>query len=780
MTTLIIVESPAKAVKIQKMLNNKYIVKSSFGHLRNLKGKNKGVDVQNNFKPVFEITKRKEYNSLKKAVKQANKVILATDEDREGEGIAWHIADLFKLDVKTTDRIVFHEITKNAIVNAIQNPRLIDMNLVKAQQYRQVLDYLVGFELSPVLWKFVQGRLSAGRVQSVVVKLIQERHTNIKNFKHQFYYKTNGLFSKIKSTLNKKFVKKDNVVSFLEHCKKAIFTIKDISKKKCSKKPPQPFITSSIQIECNKRFRISSKNIMSILQKLYENGFITYHRTDSTNISNEIADQIIEMINTKYGQKYVGSNSNSSPKSKGKSKSKSKGKSKVKGAQEAHEAIRPTKIDRSKLPDSRSDIEKKIYSLIWKRTIASFMSDMLYYKHTMSISISDRKELFIANSNETIFDGFTILYKEVKNKEKENEKENINTDNFNNYNEGDEIKYTNITSKQTLTKSKKRYTEGTLIKQMEKLGIGRPSTYAQIINTVIFRKYVENKNLPGTKIDVELLTLTKNKITEKKTQTISGKENKALCITNLGTKTNEYLMSQFSDIINYNFTSTIENELDKVANGTVNNNQFMKNFYNTFHPTVEKLMSNKVKSNLKTNSNNNKMNTQKRLVGKHTSGKNVYGYNAKFGPVIQLGEDDDPNKRYVGIPDFEKITIDEANKLLLYPKKLGSYKENDVLIKKGKYGFYISCDGSNYKILKEFDEYLTIEEAVNCITHKKSTGMKSFSNGKIKVGKGQYGPYILFNGKFTKIPKSYKLEEITEEECIEILNKSKTSVTKKY
>jgi len=775
--TLLIVESPAKAKKIQKMLSSKYIVSSSFGHLRNLKGKNKGVDVNNNFKPIYEITKRKEYNSLKSAVKSADKVMIATDEDREGEGIAWHIADLFKLNIKTTDRIVFREITKNAIITAIKNPRKIDMNLVKAQQYRQILDYLVGFELSPVLWKYVQNNLSAGRVQSVVVKLIQERKNKIIDFKHKMYYKTNGSFSKnnenIKSTLNTKFIKKDNVIEFLEYCKMAIFKVKNILKKKCSKKPPIPFITSSIQIECNNRFKISSKIIMSILQKLYENGYITYHRTDSTNISNEIIIKIQELITEKYGSEYLNKNTGTTKKGK------------VKGAQEAHEAIRPTKINMMELPDNFNDIEKKIYSLIWKRTIASFMSNMLYYRYTMTITIinkscdKERKELFIANSNETIFDGFTILYNVLKNKEKEEETDNINTINFNNFKTGDELKYVNIVSKQTLTKSKKRYSEATLIKEMEKLGIGRPSTYAQIINTVINRKYVEIKNLKGTNIDVDMITLHNNKIKEKKTKTISGKENKAICITELGTKTNEYLIKQFGNIINYEFTSNIEKELDKIANGSINKT-FINDFYNSFHPTVKELMN---KKNLKSNKdmNNKGMNNtlEKRKIGKHPSGNNIYGYNAKFGPVIQLGEDDDPNKRYIGVDDYEKITLDESIKLLIYPKKLGKYKDKDLFIKKGKYGYYINWDNSNYKILTEFDEYLTLEEGINCIVKKNKSNMKSFSNGSIKVGKGKYGPYILFNKKFTKIPKSYNMDDITEEQCIEILNKSNITISKK-
>ena len=441
MSTLIIVESPAKAKKIQKMLGSKYLVKSSFGHLRNLKGKNEGVIVEKNFKPVFNITKRKEYSSLKSCFKKSNKVILATDEDREGEAIAWHIADIFKLNINKTDRIVFHEITKSAILNALNNPRRIDMNIVDAQKYRQILDYLVGFRVSPVLWKYIKNGLSAGRVQSVTVRLIQERINQIKNFKHSFYYKTNGLFNKnIKSLLNKKFIKKDEAIKFLKDCKKSEFIIKDISRKKMSKKPPVPFITSTIQIECNRRFRISTKNIMNILQKLYENGYITYHRTDSTNICKEITEVIQNYIVTKYGDKYLN-----------KSKKLS---SKVKGAQEAHEAIRPTKIERQQLPDNFNDIEKKIYNIIWKRTIASFMSNMLFYKYIMNISISKRQELFVATSTVTIFDGYTILYKDFKSKD-DKEDDIDNTIDFTKYKKGDKLKYSNIISKQTLTKSKK-------------------------------------------------------------------------------------------------------------------------------------------------------------------------------------------------------------------------------------------------------------------------------------------------------------------------------------
>tara|TARA_B110000037_G_scaffold119830_1_gene136960 strand:+ start:404 stop:2749 length:2346 start_codon:yes stop_codon:yes gene_type:complete len=781
MSILIIVESPAKAVKIQKMLGKNYIVKSSFGHLRNLKGKNKGVDVKNNFQPKYEITKRKEYNSLKKAIKSSSKVILATDEDREGEGIAWHIADLFKLNVKTTDRIVFHEITKSAILNALSNPRKIDMALVKAQQYRQILDYLVGFELSPVLWNNIQGNLSAGRVQSVVCNLIHMREKQIKDFKHSFYYKTNGIFDKIKSLLNVKFKELKDVNEFLEHCKTAKFSIKDINKKKFNKLPPKPFITSSIQIECNKRFKISPKNIMSVLQKLYENGYITYHRTDSTTICKEFSDKIINMISDKYGDKYIGKSSNSTTSKHTTSKTTTsktttskttnKKSSKVKGAQEAHEAIRPTKIEKENLPDTYNDFEKKIYSIIWKRTIASFMSPMVYNKYTLKISISNRKELFIATSNKTIFDGYTIIYKELVNPDKEKLPEN-STD-FTEYKKGNDIKYTTIISTQTLTSSKKRFTEATLIKQMEKLGVGRPSTYAQMVNKVIERKYSVIKNIKGTEIKTDVYTLKKNKIKNTHKKTISGKENRVMCITALGIKVDDYLLSEFKDIINYKFTSQIEEGLDKISKGLYENtDKFISEFYNMFHPKVEKLM---MKNNLKNKQNNisNSMSLEvsKRLVGTHPCGKKIYSYEAKFGPVVQLGDDDDPEKRFVGIDDCDNINIEDAIKLLMFPRNLGKYKEENVLIKKGRYGFYINWNNSNYKILSDFDENLSLREAMNCIVTKKSKNIKSFKNGKIVVGKGKYGPYILYNGKFTKVPSNINPEEITEEECIQLINK---------
>jgi DNA topoisomerase-1 len=752
MTSLIIVESPAKAVKIQKMLNGKYVVKSSFGHLRNLKGKNKGVDVKNNFAPIFEITKKKQYNSLKKAIKASSKVILAMDEDREGEGIAWHIADLFKLNIKTTDRIVFHEITKSAILKALSNPRKIDMALVKAQQYRQILDYLVGFELSPVLWNNVQSNTSAGRVQSVACNLVHEREKMIKDFKHSFYYKSNGNFGKIKSLLSAKFKKTEQVKEFLTDCKTAVFKILNISNKKFNKLPPKPFITSSIQIECNKRFKISPKNIMSILQKLYENGHITYHRTDSTIICKEVRDKITKMILDKYGNKYIG---------------KSSGKSgKVKGAQEAHEAIRPTKISLINLPNNCSDFEKKLYSIIWKRTIASFMSPMIYNKYILKINISNRKELFVANSNKTIFDGYTIIYKELINPDKEKLPENLGD--FSEYKLGEQIKYKTIISTQSLTSSKKRYTEATLIKQMEKLGVGRPSTYASIINKIIDRKYTVIKNVKGKEIKTDIYTLSKNSIKLSNKNTISGKENRAMCITELGTRVDKYLITMFSNIINHKFTSQIEDGLDKIAHGSFKNNDtFVKTVYDMFHPTVEKLMS---KSNLKGKQNNILKQMSKRLVGKHSSGKNVYSYEAKFGPVVQLGEDDDPNKKYSGVSDWEKITIDEATQLLMYPKILGKYKGEDVLIKKGKYGYYINWNDANYKISGDFDEKLSLKDAAECIMVKKSENIQSFKNGKMIVRKGKYGPYILYNSKFTKIPTGVNPEEITERQCDALVN----------
>ena len=530
---------------------------------------------------------------------------------------------------------------------------------------------------------------------------------------------------------------------------------------------------------------------MSILQKLYENGFITYHRTDSYFISDEFADTAKEYILNKYSDKYLNHNKFNNTNSSNNKKGTKAANEKVKGAQEAHEAIRPTKISRIMLSESFSDIEKKIYSIIWKRTVASFMSNMIYYKHTIKISISNRKEMFIGNCNETIFDGFTILYKAIVDKDKEKEIENMNVQNFDNYKENEKIKYNKITSKQNLTKSKKRYTEATLIKQMEKLGVGRPSTYAQIINTVIKRNYIEVKNLKGTNIDVILFTLHKNTINEEKTQTLTGKENKALCITDLGVITNNYLEKHFKDIIDYKFTSNIENELDRVASGENNNNKFISKFYNTFHPTVKDLMSkNNIKKKLSNNINmsNHKLSSSsksyeqqlsKKKIGKHSSGKIIYGYNAKYGPVIQLGEDDDPQKKFVGVPDFNTVTLEEATKLLMYPKVLGKYKDNDVIIRNGKYGYYIKWNGSNYKILKEFSEGLTLEEAINCIVHKKTSNIKSFANNKIVVRNGKYGPYILHNGKFTNIPKTINPEEITEEQCIDLLNSKKIKITKK-
>ena len=768
MSTIVVVESPAKAVKIQKMLGKNYIVKSSFGHLRNLKGKNKGVDVANNFKPIFEITKRKEYKALKSAISSGSKVILASDEDREGEAIAWHIADLFKINLNENNRIVFNEITKGAIIKAIENPRKVNMELVNAQKSRQILDYLVGFEISPMLWKFIKGRLSAGRVQSVAVKIIQEKENKINSFERKCYFHTTGEFkTDIKGLLNKKFEEKEETLDFLNHCKKAIFNVEKLDKKRCKRKPPPPFTTSTVQIETAKRFHIPVKSIMNILQKLYENGKITYHRTDSTNLSKDSMKQIKKYVVDKYGKKYL---------------KLRKFKTKTKCAQEAHEAIRPTNIDLLTLNEQFDDIENKIYKLIWKRTVASQMTEMEYDKYTLTISISEREEKFVATAEKTIFEGYRIIYNENIKDDDADSDDDVKTKDeiFEELSVGDELKYEKIESKQKYTNPPPRYNEATLVKEMEKLGVGRPSTYASIITTVQNRQYIKKKNFKGKQVDTMIYSLNKGDINEKKTITTIGKEKNKLYPTELGTKTNEFMEKNFGMIMDYKFTSKIENDLDRVANGEEDSKKIIKKFYNKFHPIVDKLS--------KEEGTNKDKNKGKRLIGKdHQSGKNIYGYVAKYGPVLQIGEDEDKEKRFVNLDkkfNYETINEIEANSLTQFPKNLGKYEENDIIIKKGRYGYYISYNSKNYKIKSDYNEYLSLENAIECI---RDTGAKKIYKtfGTINVRHGPYGPYIQRGKTFVNIPSFINPEEITEEKCKELIKnraeyKQKSTYKKKY
>ena len=572
MKTLVIVESHCKSKKIQSYLGANYIVKSSFGHLTNLKSKNLGVDIANDYKLVFDIVKRKQLNELKECVKKCSKVIIASDEDREGEGIAWHLCNLLKLDMNDKNRIVFHEITKSAIEKAIENPRKIDINLVNAQKARQGLDYLVGFQVSPYLWRSIDNGLSAGRVQSIALKLIVDKENDFNSFENNKEFGVTGNFNNgIIGRCNTKFKEKDDVEGFLQDCIPTQFKIDNIIKKKVTKNPPPPFITSTIQIEAGKKFGASAKSIMNCLQKLYEDGKITYHRTDSVLLSKDIKNNIKNYINSNFENNYLQLRNF---------------KNKTKNAQEAHEAIRPTNINLTSL--NSSSLDNKIYELIWKRTMASQMASCILNVMEIYIQMSNREETFTAKVEKQIFDGYRKIYQEMK--KKEDEDEAVNSVLSGDVKKGDTLEYESMEAKERFKNPPTRYTEATLVKKMETLEIGRPSTYASIMTTVQERNYVKKTNVKGEKMDIIKLVLIKDKIKEvKDNQTIGACKN-ALVPTNTGIMTCEYLNQHFSNIMDYSFTSNIEKKLDEISQNQNNYYTILDNFYTKLKVHLDECM----------------------------------------------------------------------------------------------------------------------------------------------------------------------------------------------
>jgi DNA topoisomerase I len=747
MKTLLIVESPAKSKTIEKLLGPGYIVLSSFGHIRNLDKDSLGIDVENDFKPNYCILsdRNKQIKAIKDTIKTVDKVLLAADEDREGEAIAWHCAVVFKLDINTLNRICFHEITKSALEHAVANPRKINMQMVYSQQARRILDRLVGFKLSPLLWKHILPKLSAGRVQSSALKVLIDQEKEINNHTEKKFYKTIGQFSKISAILNTNFENQDDTNKFLNDCKTSIFKVLNIDKKIVERRPPPPYITSTIQQDIGSRFGISSKQTMSILQKLYENGVITYHRTDSTNLSTQIQDEIKKYILDTHGKIYLHARIY---------------KSKIKCAQEAHEAIRPTHIDKENLDDTFDAISKKVYDIIWKRTVASQMSASKSELCTVTINISNRKELFISKVEKIIFDGYKKIYEDIK--EDKEEDDNILTIN-DNIQENDILEYIKITSTEKNKTPPSRYTEASLIKQMEKIGIGRPSTYSNIIETIIERKYVEKKDIKGIKIDINILILEKNNIKNKKENIIFGAEKKKIVPTDLGKSVTEFLETHFSHVLEPTFTSTLEQDLDEIANGRIEWLHTVKSFYDIFIVNVNKLNSCAIVNN-----------DNKRLIGQNEEGNNVYAYIGKYGPVLQTGDKDVKYVKLDAKYNVETVSIKDYNEITKFPKNIGKYKAIDILIKKGMYGFYISYDNKNYKLLENMDENILLEDAIKCIDGTNND--KKIDKYTIK--NGQYGYYILYNKKFYSIPKDYDIEKLTKDAC-DIIVKLPKKVYKK-
>jgi len=769
MKTLLIVESPAKAKTIEKLLGPGYIVKSSFGHIRDLDKKNLGIDIQNGFKPTYKIlsTRSKQIKDIQDTIKLVDRVFLAADDDREGEAIAWHCAIVFKLKTDDYNRICFHEITKTALETAVSNPRKINMSLVNSQQARRILDRIVGFQLSPLLWKYIAPKLSAGRVQSVALKLVVDLEKTIDNFTDLKYYKTIGLFEKKVSTLlNHSFETEKDVQSFLEHCKTAVMTVSGLDKKNVEKRPPAPYVTSSIQQDVGNRYCIPSKKIMSILQNLYESGYITYHRTDNTNLSGQVQDEIKKYVVENFGKNYLHSRIY---------------KSTIKCAQEAHEAIRPTNILQKELPETFDETEKKIYSLIWKRTVASQMSASVSEVYTLSISIEGRKELFIGTSEKIIFDGYRKVYEDLVVKDKgddgdEEEFSRTKDQSFQHLKIGDTIQYSKIICTEKYKTAAGRYNESSLIKKMEKIGIGRPSTYSNIIETILERKYVEKKDIKGKSIDVYIFTLDKKNIESKKEVTIIGAEKKKIVPTDLGKVTGTFLESNFENLLDYNFTSYMEGKLDEIANSGVEWSAVINDFYGTFEPNIMRLNKDEEKQQYKKNEND-----KKRLLGKKGD-LNVYAYVGKYGPVVQIGES--PSAKYIKLEEgysVDTINLDNVEEIIKYPKNLGIYEGHEITLNNGRYGFYLQHDKKNYKLLEGFTEDLDFESAVKCIIGKESGSNGGFKIDKYNIKNGPYGYYIDYNKKFYKIPNQYleNIKEIKKEDCEKIIATPKKSYKKK-
>ena len=767
---LVIVESPAKAKTIEGYLGKDYLVKSSFGHIRDLPKSTIGVEIDKDFAPVYEIPSEKKtvLNDLKKHAKKADTVWLATDEDREGEAISWHLAESLGLDKNNYKRIVFHEITKSAILHAIENPRLIDNNLVDAQQARRVLDRLVGFELSPLLWKKVKPALSAGRVQSVAVRLIVEREKEIQSFQVGYTYRVSALFETnhkgqavvIKAELPKRFPKKEEAIAFLESCKGAVFTVEEVDTRPAKKSPAPPFTTSTLQQEASRKLGFSVSRTMSVAQKLYESGKITYMRTDSVNLSGTAMAMAKEEIERGFGEKYL---------------KLRRFATKTKGAQEAHEAIRPTEM---RVRQAGEDVsEQRLYELIWKRTLASQMSDAELEKTTINIGISTNKDHFVASGEVLVFDGFLKVYLESTDDEEEEASSMLPPL---------QVKQTlpmkEISAVQRFSKSPPRYTEASLVKKMEELGIGRPSTYAPTISTIQKREYVVKENREGEPRKYDVVTLSGGQISEQVKTEMTGAEKNKLFPTDIGVVVNNFLLAYFQEIMDYNFTASVEKEFDEVAQGLKQWQKVIGRFYLSFHERIE--------STLKTSEKH----SGERLLGPDPkSGKNVYAKIGRFGPMVQIGDADQEDKPlFAGLrkdQGLETITLEDALELFKLPRTVGSYENKEVVAAVGRFGPYLRHDGQFYSIPKTEDPLtIDLQDAIEVMEEKRKKDreriISSFEpEADIKILKGRWGAYISAAGKNYKIPKGTDPASLDLEACRKIISEGtstkKTRTTKR-
>lgn len=755
-SNLVIVESPAKAGTIQKFLGKDFIVKSSFGHIRDLHSNKISIDIDNNFMPEYIIPddKKKVVSELKKLAEKSGTVWLASDEDREGEAIAWHLSESLGLNPETTKRIVFHEITKNAILDAIENPRGIDTNLVNAQQARRILDRLVGFELSPVLWRKIQPRLSAGRVQSVALRLVVDREREIINFRRQQYYSVSATFIpegmkiKIKGIADKKFEDIESARKFLSDCADAVFRITRIDKKEGIRHPAPPFTTSTLQQDASRKLRFSVSKTMMIAQQLYEKGLITYMRTDSTNLSSLAIGTAKNFIIEKFGQEYSQVRNY---------------KTKSKGAQEAHEAIRPTHMDHESIDGSQD--EQKLYSLIWHRTIASQMSDARILKTEVSVGCSERPELFLIKAEQINFDGFLKVYMESSEEEDGEEillpelKENSLMENV------------SITAENKFTNPPYRYSEASLVKKLEELGIGRPSTYAPTITTLTTgRGYLYKGNKEGIKVPITNLELKNGVIREIKTEDVIGEEKGRLLPQEIGMIVTDYLVENFSDILDYDFTANVEKDFDKIADGKMKWNNLIASFYKSFHEKITEASENK-----------NFKNVSREIGTDPVSGMLLIAKNGPYGPYIQKGEGEARQVAKLAPGQLiESITIEEALKLFELPRVLGKYNEEEIIVTKGRFGPYIKVGSKNISIPRNTDIFeLDLERAAKLIedSEKQNSSIAEWKEEDIKVLNGRFGPYIKHKNKNFKIPKGKSAELLTLEECKQIIES--TSASKK-
>lgn len=760
---LVIVESPAKAKTIEGYLGTDFMVKSSFGHVRDLPKDDKAIDIKNGYKPSYEISADKSQlvNELKKLAKTANEVWLATDDDREGEAISWHLKESLGLS-DSTKRIVFREITKKAILNALQNPRSIDMDLVNAQQARRILDRLIGFELSPVLWDKIKTGLSAGRVQSVAVRLVVEREREIEKFGITSSFKITALFDlpggkTLSAELPKSFETEQEALQFLENCRGAKFTIKNLETKPAKKSPAPPFTTSTLQQEASRKLSFSVAQTMMIAQKLYESGKISYMRTDSTNLSDEAIGKAKEQISNSYGANY-------SQIRQYKTKSES--------AQEAHEAIRPTDFGVSSVSGDRN--EQRLYELIWKRAIASQMADAQLERTTATISISTVPQELIAQGEVIKFDGFLKVYLESKDDEDEENKGMLPPLNI-----GQVLDLSHLKATERFSRPPARYTEASLVKALEEMGIGRPSTYAPTISTIIKREYVVKEDRPGKERQFKELLLKNEQISQKVNTETYGTEKAKLFPTSIGMVVNDFLVEHFDNVVDFSFTAKVEREFDEIAEGKIAWQTMIDNFYRGFHQTIEQSQKAKFSSVANT-----------RLLGVHpASGKKVSVKMGKYGPYVQVGDSEDTEK-----PQFapltkdmliSSITLEEALKLFELPKEVGFYEDKPMIVGIGKLGPYVKHDDKFFSLAPTDDPTaIQPERCIEIIEEKRKAEAGDtiglFEGLPITTGKGKFGPYVKHNNKYYSLPKGEYLAKLSPERAIEIIEQKRDAETNKF